>query len=100
MGLFDKLKEAADESAEALKKAGTAAKGKVEDVQLRRRADELAKQLGYLVAKTGSVGEDGNRLASQLRDLERTLAEGAPPPPEGAIAPAAPTDGEAQAPGE
>ena len=99
MGLFDKLKEAADEGAEALKKAGTAAKEKVEDVQIRRRADELAKQLGYLVSKTGSVGEDGERLATQVRDLERTLAEGAPPPPEGAI-PDAGKASEAQTPGE
>ena len=65
------------------------AKEKVEDVQLRRRADDLAKQLGYVVVETGrSVGEEGDKLVAQIKQLETQLAA------EGSAAP-----GESGAPG-
>jgi hypothetical protein len=79
MGIMDKVKEAAGTAVEAGKKAADAAKDKVEDVQLRRKADDLAKQLGYLVvAKGGSAGPEGDALVIQIKELEVQLvaAEG------------------------
>jgi hypothetical protein len=84
MGIMDKVKEAAGTAVEAGKKAADAAKDKVEDVQLRRKADDLAKQLGYLVvAKGGSAGPEGDALVIQIKELEVQLvaAEGAPGTP-------------------
>jgi hypothetical protein len=79
MGIMDKVKEAAGTAVEAGKKAADAAKDKVEDVQLRRKADDLAKQLGYLVvAKGSSTGPEGDALVIQIKELEVQLvaAEG------------------------
>jgi hypothetical protein len=81
MGIMDKVKEAAGTAVEAGKKAADAAKDKVEDVQLRRKADDLAKQLGYLVVEKGtSVGADGDALISQIKDLEAQLLAAAATP--------------------
>lgn len=77
MSFLNKLKEAAGDVVEAGKKAADVAKEKVEDVQQRRKADDLAKQLGYLVAR-GSIAtnEEGDRLAAQIREVEAELAAG------------------------
>jgi hypothetical protein len=84
MGIMDKVKEAAGTAVEATKKAADVAKDKVEDVQLRRKADDLAKQLGYLVvAGGGSAGSEGDALITQIKELEAQLAaaEGMPGTP-------------------
>jgi hypothetical protein len=81
MGIMDKVKEAAGTAVEAGKKAADAAKDKVEDVQLRRKADDLAKQLGYVVVAKGmSAGPEGDALIIQIKELEVQLiaAEGTP----------------------
>jgi hypothetical protein len=78
MGIMDKVKEAAGTAVEAGKKAADAAKDKVEDVQLRRKADDLAKQLGYLVVAKGvSAGPEGDALVAQIKELEVQLAAAA-----------------------
>jgi hypothetical protein len=74
VGFIDKLKEAAQEGVEVAKKGAAAAKDKVEDVQLRRKADDLAKQVGYLVVKGEGSGEEATRLVSEIKDLEAQLA--------------------------
>ncbi|HEY7401702.1 MAG TPA: hypothetical protein VH989_12495 [Actinomycetota bacterium] len=75
MGLLDKVKEAAGTAVEAGKKGAAAAKEKVGDVQLRRKADDLAKQLGYLVvAGNGTAGPDGEEMIAQIKDLEMQIA--------------------------
>ena len=75
MGILDKVKEVAGSAVEAGKKAADVAKDKVEDVQLRRKADDLAKQLGYLVAEKGTAaGEDGVKLVAEIKELEAQLA--------------------------
>lgn len=75
MGLLDKAKEVAGSAVEAGKKGAAVAKEKVEDVQLRRKADGLAKQLGYLVvAGGGSAGPEGETMISQIKDLEDQIA--------------------------
>jgi len=93
MGLMDKLKEAAQEGAEAAKKGMTVAKERVDDVQARRRADELAKQLGYLVVRDrtkASSGEEADRLVSEIVKIEDSIAAAGPPTDEPG-APEAPT---------
>ena len=51
MGLLDKAKEIAGQGAEAAKKAAEVAKDKAGDLQAKRRMDDLAQQLGYLVVR-------------------------------------------------
>jgi hypothetical protein len=77
VGILDKVKEAAGTAVEAGKKAADAAKDKVEDVQLRRKADELAKQLGYLAVGSGTSVPGGDAIVSEIKDLEAQLAASA-----------------------
>ena len=79
MGLMDKVKAQAQNVAAEAKKATAQAQGKVGQIQLRKKADEAAKQLGYLVHKerTGGApgGADADRLVAEITDLERQMAE-------------------------
>ncbi len=90
MGLLDKVKETAGKVAAEAKKAGEKAaveakKGaaqlqtKVEQAQLRRKADDRAKELGYLVYRERSggaaAGQEADRLVAEIADLERRIAE-------------------------
>ena len=69
MGLLDKAKEIAGQGAEAAKKAADAAKEKAGDLQAKRRADDLAEQLGYLVVREHTEGAD------VAAERERLVAE-------------------------
>ncbi|MDQ3915301.1 MAG: hypothetical protein M3323_08240 [Actinomycetota bacterium] len=106
MGLLDKVKAQAQNVAAEAKKATAQAQDKVGDMQLRKKADAAAKQLGYLVHKerTGGApgGDDADRLVQEITDLEAQMAaEEAPegPPQEGTAeatpAPAPPTASDA-----
>lgn len=98
MGLLDKVKAQAQNVAAEAKKATDKAQDKVGQMQLRKKADEAAKQLGYLVHKerTGgaAAGADGDRLVAEITDLEAQMAaeDGSG---EAAPAPAAPTSSDA-----
>jgi hypothetical protein len=97
MGLLDKVKEAAGSAVEVGKKGAAVAKEKVGDVQLRRKADDLAKQLGYLVvAGNGSAGPEGETMIAQIKDLEAQIEAST----EAAAGDAEAAGGEAEAPGE
>jgi len=97
MGLLDKVKEVAGSAVEAGKKGAAVAKEKVEDVQLRRKADDLAKQLGYLVvAGGGSAGPEGETMIAQIKELEAQIEAGV----EKLEDEDKPAEGEAEAPGE
>lgn len=78
MGLRDKLKERAQELASEAKKATSQAQGKLEEVTLRRRMDDAAKQLGYLVyrerTKGTPAGSDADTLVNQMREVDDVLA--------------------------
>ena len=97
MGLMDKMKAQAQNVAAEAKKATAQAQGKVGQMQLRKKADEAAKQLGYLVHKerTGGApaGAEADTLVAEITDLEAQMAaeEGADTP----AAPAAPTSSDA-----
>lgn len=79
MGLMDKVKAAADKAVTEAKKGTAQVKEKIEDAQLRRKADDAAKRLGYLVHKerTGGTpaGAEADDLVKQITDLEAQIAE-------------------------
>jgi len=62
--------------------AQDALQGLVNDLRLRRKADSLARQLGYLIAhepkgKT-ALKDEVDHLAEEIRGLEHRIAEGGP----------------------
>jgi hypothetical protein len=77
MGLKDKLKEAAQDLATETKKATAQAQGKLEEVTLRRRMDDAARRLGYLVfrerIKGTPTGSDADTLVDQMRVLDEQI---------------------------
>jgi hypothetical protein len=77
MGLMDRLKETAQDVATEAKKAGAQAQGKLEEVALRRKLDDAARELGYLFfrerAKAIPAGSDADSLVSRMRELEEQL---------------------------
>lgn len=79
MGLLDKAKEIAGQGAEAAKKAAEAAKEKAGDLQAKRRADDLAEQLGYLIVRERTEGADvaaeSQRLVDEIVALQKEIAD-------------------------
>ena len=77
MGLMDRLKETAQEVAGEARKATVQAQGKLTEVQLRRRMDDAARQLGYLVYRERThgtpAGSDADTLVNRLVDLDEQL---------------------------
>jgi hypothetical protein len=78
MGLMDKVKSAAQDLATEAKKATATGKSKLDQIQLRKKADEAAKQLGYLVhaerAKGAPAGAEADRLVSEITAAEAEIA--------------------------
>jgi hypothetical protein len=81
MGILDKAKDLASKAAEEAQKAAGAAKDKVDDVQARRKADDMAKQLGYLIVAERTngtaAGEEADRLVTEINAIEASLAASA-----------------------
>lgn len=107
MGLMDKVKQVAGDMGEAAKKGASQVQTKVEQTQLRRKADDAAKQLGYLIyrERTGGApgGDEVDRLVAQIRETEEQIAtpEAATPSAEGGeVAPPAPGPAGEEAAGE
>lgn len=88
MGIFDKVKQVAGDVGEAAKKGATQVHSKVEHGQMRKKADEAAKKLGYLIFQERTegtpAGAEADALVAEITELEKQLAE-APEaePPEG-----------------
>src|SRR5919198_5868412 len=80
MGFLDKVKETAGKAGEGIKKGTASVKDKMEDAQLRKKADENAKEIGYLVVKERTTGESDaaqiDRLVQEITAIERKIAEG------------------------
>lgn len=100
MGFMDKVKETAGKAGDAAKKGTAQVKDKVHDSQLQKKADEDARQIGYLVAKEKNEGVappagEIDRLAKEIADYQREIAAG-PAQTEGAQAapPEQPTSSE------
>src|SRR5947207_1856553 len=56
MGLLDKVKETAAKAAEGAKKGTASVKDKIGDAQLQKKADDNAKQIGWLIVKEKTEG--------------------------------------------
>ena len=80
MGLLDKVKETAAKAAEGAKKSTASVKDKIGDAQLQKKADDNAKQIGYMVVKERTTGQsDGaeiDRLVQEIAAIEVKIAEG------------------------
>jgi hypothetical protein len=99
MGFMDKVKAKAQDVAAEAKKAADVGKVKVDRLQLKRKQDDAAKQLGYLVhterAKGTPGGAEIDRLIAEISSLQSQIDEldaasatdgapggrGTPPPP-------------------
>lgn len=84
MGFMDKVKQTASEVAAEAKKGAGQLKDKRDDSQLRKKGDDLAKQLGYLIykerRKDTPAGDEAERLITEMAELEAQLeAEDTPP---------------------
>lgn len=77
MGFLDKVKEAASDVAAEAKKGADQIKDKMDDAALKRKGDDLAKQLGYLIYKERKhgqpAGEEADRLVAEMAEVEKTL---------------------------
>jgi hypothetical protein len=77
VGLMDKMKSAAQDVAAGAAKATEKGKTKVEEVQLKRKQDDAAKQLGYLIhaerTQGTSNGAEVERLIAEMTSLEAEI---------------------------
>ena len=91
MGLMDKMKAAAQDVATQAKSATAQAQTKIEQTQTRKKADEAAQKLGYLIHRERTqgvpAGAEADTLVAQITSLEAELAAAAQP---AATDPAAP----------
>ena len=67
MGLLDKAKQAAQQAAEAAKKGTAQVQGKIEHAQTKKRADDLAQELGYLIVRERTGGGETGRASCRER---------------------------------
>jgi hypothetical protein len=78
MGFMDKLKEAAQDVATEAKKATAQGKTKLDQMQTRKKADDAARRLGYLIhaERTKGVppGAESDRLLTEITQLEAEIA--------------------------
>ncbi len=74
MSLTQKAKSVAGKAVTEAKKGAAKVQEKVEDVQLRQKANGLAKELGFLVVKekSGEPAPAGeiDRLVAEIRSIE------------------------------
>ena len=78
MGLMDKMKSAAQDVATGAAKATEKGETKVEEVQLKRKQDDAAKELGYLIHAERTQGtarpEDIDRLIADISSLHAQIS--------------------------
>lgn len=77
MSFLDKVKSAAQDVGAAAKKGTVQLQGKIEQSQLRKKADDAAKSLGYLIVRERTegtpAGEDAERLVNEIVGLETQI---------------------------
>jgi hypothetical protein len=105
---MDKVKAAADKAMTEAKKGTATVKDKIGDAQLRRKADDAAKRLGYLIVKERTegqpAGEEADTLVEEITALEAQIeaenaaAEEAEPSTEEAMPEAPPAEPPAASP--
>src|SRR5438874_9665454 len=70
MSFLDKVKETAAKAGEGVKKGAAQVKDKVGDAQLQKKADDDARQIGYLI-----VAEKTEGTAPPAGEIDRLIAE-------------------------
>src|SRR5262249_41020208 len=74
MSLTDRAKELTEKAVAEAKKGAAKVQEKVENVQLRQKANGLAKEIGYLVVMETAgeqvPGGEIDRLAAEVRSIE------------------------------
>ena len=78
MGFMDKVKAATQDVAQSAKKATSSAQSKMEESQLRKKADEAAKNLGwelYRERTQGAPAPNADTLVAEIQSLEGQIAE-------------------------
>ena len=76
MGFMDKVKSVAQDAATQAKSATSQAQGKIEQTQLQKKMDGLAKQLGYAVYNeraNGAPATGNDALIDEMRSLETSI---------------------------
>jgi hypothetical protein len=77
MELIDRVRQVAGEAAEAAKKGASQVRSKVEQTQARKRADDAARRLGYLIYRErqegAPAGPDADRLVGEIKAAEDEL---------------------------
>jgi hypothetical protein len=77
MSFLDKVKAAAQDVGTAAKKGTAQIQGKIEQGQLRKKADDAARQLGYLIVRERTdgtpAGEEADRLVQEIVGLEAQM---------------------------
>lgn len=92
MGFMDKVKSVAQDAANQAKVATSQAQNKIEQTQLTKKMDELARQLGHAVFNERAKGvpaTNHDAVIEEMRQLETAIAA-ANQPQEAQGAPAAP----------
>ena len=78
MGFMDKVKQAAQDVSAEAKKATAQGKEKLGEVQTKRKMDDAAKRLGYLVYAEKTKGESKTAeiaaIVAEIGDYETELA--------------------------
>ena len=79
MGFMDKMKSAAQDAATQAKKATSTAQTKMEEGQVRKKMDESAKKLGYLVYRERTegtpAGAEADTAVGEMKGYEQKLQE-------------------------
>jgi len=79
MGFMDKIKEASQNVAAEAKKATASGKEKLEDMQAKKKMDEAAKKIGYLVYREkiegAPAGPELDTLVAEMTTHQATIDE-------------------------
>lgn len=104
MGFVDKVKGAARDVAAGARKGTAQVQAKIEQAQIRKKADEAAKRLGYLIVRERRdgtpAGEEADRLVSEITALEAQLGSEAQTEPPAETPPAPPLSASEPQPGD
>jgi hypothetical protein len=77
MGLVDKAREAAKRATEAAQKGASEARDKAQELNLKRRLNALAEELGHVVfrQREGEAGLDAevDRLVAEMRGVRAEI---------------------------
>ena len=81
MGFMDKVKSVAQDVGTQAKSATSQAQSKIEETQLKKKMDDVAKQLGHAIyaERTQGTPAETDRLVEEMRGLEAAIAAAAQP---------------------